>query len=84
MRSHLTVRNVPEDLARALEVEARQRGLSLNRTVLALLRRALGQDPDQPYDNGLGSHAGGWSQDEVDAFERAVEPFEQIDPELWS
>lgn len=84
MRSHLTIRNVPEDLAHALEVEARQRGLSLNRTVLALLRRALGQEPDHPYDNGLGCHAGGWSQDELDAFEHAVEPFEQIDPELWS
>jgi hypothetical protein len=84
VRSHLTIRNVPEALARAIEVEARQRGTSLNRTVIELLRRALGQGPDEAYDNGLGELAGGWSEEELRAFDEAVEPFEQVDAELWS
>ncbi len=38
----MTIRNVSADLAAALEAEKSRRGLSLNRTVLALMREALG------------------------------------------
>lgn len=84
MRSYLTIRNVPETLRRALAREAKQRGMSLNRTVLALLASALGQDPAGAFDNGLGELAGGWSESDLEDFHRAVAPFDQVDPELWS
>lgn len=78
----ITIRNVPPDLARELEEAKRQRGRSLNQTVLELLGEAVGH----PYGrrrNGLAALAGSWSERDHDAFERAVEPMEQVDEELW-
>lgn len=43
--SHLTVRNLPGELAAALEKEKRRRRTSLNQTVIDLLRQSLGVSP---------------------------------------
>ena len=80
---HLTIRNVPAELAKALEEEKQRRGASLNQTVLDLLRRTLGIGPAESIDNGLGRYAGGWSDDELRRFEESTASFEQIDEELW-
>lgn len=77
----LTVRDVPPDLAEALEREKRRRGKSLNRTVLELLSQGLGVK--KARSNGLGRLAGDWSEEDLREFEEAVAPFEQIDEELW-
>ena len=79
----MTIRNLSPDLAAALEAEARRRGLSLNQTVLALLRAALGVSEDAEWSNGLRRLAGTWTNDEFREFERAVRPFREIDEELW-
>ena len=80
---HLTVRGVPGDISRALDAERRRSGRSLNRTVIELLRRALGVDSGRPATNGLERLAGGWSEAELRDFERATERFERIDEDLW-
>jgi len=77
----LTVRNVPPELAEALEREKQRRGESLNQTVLELLAQGLGVG--QPRSNGLAELAGGWSQEEFEEFEAAVAPFEAVDAEVW-
>jgi len=79
----LTVRSVSRDLADALERERARTGMSLNATVLALLRRALGIGPGTTFDNGLGSHAGSWTDEEVAEFEAAVSELDRIDEEMW-
>lgn len=79
---HLTIRNVPPDLARRLEEEKRARGRSLNQTVLDLLSQAVGLGRGR-RSNGLAQLAGAWSGKEHDAFERAVAETERIDEELW-
>src|SRR5687767_3165098 len=79
---HLTVRNVPEDVARALAAERRRSGESLNQTIIELLRRALDANPFAP-DNGLGALAGTWSAEEHAEFEEATRCFEAIDEDLW-
>ncbi len=79
---HLTIRNVPPDLARRLDDEKRARGRSLNQTVLELLAQALGLAGGR-RSNGIAALAGTWSRAEHDAFERAVAETEQIDEELW-
>ena len=81
----MTVRHVPSELAEALDAEKRRRGLSLNRTVLALMGEALGI-PDRHgrhRSNGLRRLAGVWSEEEFRRFEEAVAPFGEIDRELW-
>jgi plasmid stability protein len=77
----LTIRNVPEALAVALEREKARRGLSLNRTVIELLSQGLGIGIRRS--NGLGRLAGAWNEDDLRRFEQAVAPFHQVDSELW-
>jgi plasmid stability protein len=80
---HLTIREVPEDLARALQKEKLRRGKSLNQTVKDLLRQSLDLDANRSYSNGLGRFAGGWSQQDLESFENATAVFERIDEDLW-
>ena len=82
-RRHLTVRNVPPDVARALDRESKRRGASLNATVVELLRVAVGTGPVVAFDNGLRKHAGGWTERDLRAFERATRVFEVVDDEAW-
>ena len=79
----MTIRNIPAELARALDKERQRRGLSLNRTVLALLRNALGMPSAAVRSNGLRQLAGGWSEAEYQQFERAIAPFGEIDEAMW-
>lgn len=78
----LSIRNVGPELAAALEDERRRRGTSLNRTVLELLRQAVGLSR-LPFDNGLKELAGSWSEEELREFEEATAIFEEVDEELW-
>ena len=77
----LTVRGVPDELARALEREKKRRGQSLNQTILELLSQALGVG--NKHDNGLSELAGSWTAEELHEFDKNTTVFEQIDPELW-
>lgn len=77
----LTIRNVPAELAEALEQEKHLRGESLNQTVLQLLAQGLGVG--HARSNGLRSMAGRWSDEEFDEFEEAVAPFGEPDAEVW-
>ena len=79
----MTVRNVPPELAAALEVEKRRRGLSLNRTALALMREALGIASGGGRSNGLRRLAGCWSEEEFRRFEDSVASFGEIDRDIW-
>jgi plasmid stability protein len=78
---NLTIRNVPDELAEALEREKGRRSGSLNQTVIELLSQGLGVDT--PRSNGLARLAGTWTEEEYREFEKNVAPFEEIDPELW-
>ena len=80
---HLTVRNVPERLAKALEQEKAKRGASMNRTVVSLLCEGLGVAGNGVRSNGLRRLAGTWSARDLMRFRKAVEPTETVDEELW-
>jgi len=79
----MTIRNIPSDLGEMLEQEKQRRGTSLNRTVLALLREALGLTGVGPRSNGLRRMAGTWNEGEYREFEKAVAPFGEIDEAIW-
>jgi hypothetical protein len=81
---HLSIRNVPPAVARALEQERRRRGTSLNKTVIELLAAAVGVAPEAGRRrNGLERMAGTWTAEEAAEFEAALADFEQVDEELW-
>ena len=77
----LTVRNLPPEVAEALEREKRRRGTSLNQTVIDLLSQGLGVGGIRT--NGLAGLSGKWSEEDYRRFERVVAPFAEVDPELW-
>jgi len=79
--SHLTVRNLPDELASALDREKRRRGTSLNQTVIDLLGQSLGITG--PRSNGVRRLAGKWTEAEHQEFLSAMPAFEEIDSELW-
>jgi plasmid stability protein len=78
---HLTLRNVPPEVAQSLQKEARRRGSSLNQTAVDLLRVGLGVAT--PRSNGLKRLAGSWTQEDLDRFQAGVASTEAIDEEMW-
>ena len=79
--SHLTVRNLPDPLAEALEQEKLRRGTSLNQTVIDLLAQSLGVNGVRS--NGLRRLAGTWTGAQQAEFVAAVQCFGEIDQDLW-
>jgi hypothetical protein len=76
----LTIHNIPSEVADALERESERSHVSLDQTVIELLRRALGV---QKKRNGLAKLAGTWTAEEHARFEAAIAVTEQVDEELW-
>jgi plasmid stability protein len=82
-RGYLTVRNVPDDVARELEEEQKRHGVSLNQAVVNTLRKGLGLGQPRKT-NGLGQLARRWEQSEFETFERNVNEIgEAIDEDVW-
>ena len=80
---HLTIRNLPSNLAAALEKEKQRQGKSLNKTVIQLLSQSLNLLPGCRRTNGLAHLAGTWTAEEYRGFADAIEATRQIDEELW-
>jgi hypothetical protein len=85
--TQLTLRDVKPRLRAALAREAKRRGLSLNRAVLALLSEATGlaraDRAAMVEHDDLDALAGSWSDEDADAFDAALAAQRQIDPKLW-
>ncbi len=79
----LTIRNVDQPLAKALDRERARRGTSLNQTVLDVLRQSLGVGGGTRRSNGLRELAATWSAKDKAEFDEATQVFEQLDAELW-
>ena len=80
---YVTIRNLPPELADALEKEKRRRRKSLNQTTVELLSQALGIGPRGRRSNGLAALAGGWTVQQWRSFEESIALTEQVDQELW-
>jgi len=79
MPRQLTIRNVPDDVARRLERLSRERHESLNSTVVQILTETMGIDARRAR---LERYAT-WSAQDVLAFEAALGPQRVIDADLW-
>lgn len=80
----ITLRNIPPDTAQEVELKAQEWDLSLNKTVLRLLERALGvRATGQEGNHELDELVGVWSPEEARDFDKILADQRRIDEELW-
>ena len=77
-----TIRQVPERLDQRLREVADEYGTSLNAVALQAMGRGLGLEGSQVLNHDLDDLAGTWVPDE--AFDRAMQDMDRVDPEMWS
>lgn len=81
----LTVRGFDKALERELHRLAEEKGISLNKAALELMRRGAGleRNAEAGVSRWIGRYAGTWTPEEADAFDEAVTVFDAIDEEMW-
>lgn len=79
----MTVHNLDADLVKAIEQLAEKTGLSQNKVIKKLLRTALGLEGSKAPREDFSAFRGLWSSEEAEAFDQAIQSFEQIDKDLW-
>lgn len=79
MARQISVRNVPEELSRRLEALSRERGMSVNSTVIALLEEAVGIEGRRKR---LARYAT-WREEDLETFTKNLADQRVIDPKLW-
>ncbi len=85
--NQLTIRGFDDDLRREIEAISRERGISLNRAAVLLIRRGAGLE-DEGADSkiigaSLDEFIGSWTAEDEAEFLGTIEAMEQIDDELW-
>ena len=76
-----TIRDVPDNLDKALRRTAREQGKSLNEVVVQTLARGAGITEERSRQRDLGDIAGTWRKDP--AFDSARAAQDAIDEEMW-
>jgi hypothetical protein len=79
MATQITVRNVSPELGRRLHRLSRERGESLNATVLRILAEAVGVDGRR---RALERYAT-WTSEDLEEFEGALRAQREVDERLW-
>ena len=83
----LTIRGFDEELGERLQELARERGISLNKAALLLLRRGAGLGAEGPPPNVVGDaldeFMGIWTPEEEQSFLDSIDVVEQVDESLW-
>lgn len=81
----ISIHGLDDQLNQKIIEQARRKGLSLNKTIKALLEEALGLNTDSARDHrdDFIEFLGVWRNEDVREFELAIKDFQKIDPEDW-
>jgi len=82
----ITVRNIDDELSRALKAESRKKGKSINSLILDSIRTSYMQGAEgrtKQSKHDLDPLAGTWTEKDAKEFAGATKAFEAIDRELW-
>ena len=82
--SQITIRQLPVNLERQIRRLANEKKLSLNKTIILLLKKSLGVSGDERKQRDFGDLAGKWDDEEVKEFEKNTQLFTEIESEVWS
>ncbi len=80
----ITLRNLPQHVARAVTRRAAERRTSLNKAVISLLEEVLGSRalPAARY-HDLDELSGSWAREEAAEFDATLRDQRAIDPDVW-
>ncbi len=85
--NQLTLRQIPSSVENKLRKKAHETGLSLNKTVISLLEKALGINSANTFKRtkkrNVAVALDSWSREEFEEFEKNTQFFNQIDEEMW-
>jgi hypothetical protein len=81
----ITLRNLPPELESKIRERAREKGISINKAVIGLLKEqsGLGQKGKNKRHHDLDHLFGAWTQKQAEEFDRTLAEQREIDPELW-
>ena len=79
----MTVRNIPDEVARLIKGLAQTTNSSLNTTVVRVLADGVLPAEKRRPKSDFSKYCGGWSQKDFDTFESAVAVCERINQEDW-
>ena len=83
----LTLRGFDDDLRERLELLARERGISLNKAAILLLRRGAGltgrPGGAATVGESLDDFIGSWGADDEKRLLESIDVLEQVDGSLW-
>jgi plasmid stability protein len=82
MAKQINVRGVPTELSRRIGQRAEDRGISVNATVLDILKAAVGLDQSARR-SGLQRYTT-WTEQDLQEFEAALTAQRVVDAKLWS
>lgn len=83
----ITIRNIPEKVEKAIQKEARRKGVSMSKAIISILERTV--ETTSPVKkkrtlyHDLDHLAGIWSKEEAKEFNKTMRMFEKIDEDVW-
>lgn len=80
--NQLTLRQIPTDVQKSLKVTAKKNGVSLNKAIIGLLKKALHLG-ESSKKRDLSKLAGTWSSGDASEFKKNTASFEKLDKEVW-
>jgi len=81
--SQITLRQIPKELETRLRAMAQDSHISLNKTIIGILLKALGLSSGGRKKRNLDDLSGSWDSSVAEEFEKNTAVFERIDPEIW-
>ena len=83
----ITVRGIPPEIEKAIRNESKRKNISLNKTIVSLLKKAVGgrikKASKEIVYHDIDHLSGAWSRDEAQQFERNLKDQRQIDEDVW-
>jgi plasmid stability protein len=75
----MTIRNLPDDVAKRLKALSEEKEMSVNATVVSILERAVGAKGRRERIERYVT----WTDEDLASFEAALEAQRVVDDELW-
>jgi len=79
----MTIRNIPDDVAKELKTKADKGKTSVNTAVVQVLTENVRPAAAKKRRHDFSAYCGGWSKQERKQFDESVSTFEEVKSEDW-